>query len=165
MESGDRARNVLVGIVIIIIIILVAVFFIRRQQSLNIITVASPLPTLPSTYQQDLQNNFGITVPSDAKKADLRDVTGNNQMGLVTLEKQNYTVIANLEDPTPPYFYQAWLVKDNDIVSLGKLDIAKGGWMVNYSASRDLSDHKMVWITYERVLDNTPEKHILEGSF
>ena len=29
----------------------------------------------------------------------------------------------------------------------------------------DLSDHKKVWITMEKLDDKTPEKHILEGSF
>jgi hypothetical protein len=90
-------------------------------------------------------------------------------MGLATLENQNgkfvYTVIANLEDPTPGYFYQAWIVNGKDNVSLGQLSVEKGGWITNFTSSKDLSDHKTIWITLERANDNIPEMHILEGSF
>lgn len=168
MNREDRTRNILIGIVLVIIIILLAIFLLRRRNE-NIIKVNSPLPTPVSQFQEDLQNNFGITVPTSAVKGDLKDVSGGNQMGLVTLDKvgnQNqYTVIANLADPLPGYFYEAWLVNGNDYVGLGKLVTAKGGWIVNYSTGRDLSDHKTVWVTLEKVNDNTPEKHILEGSF
>jgi hypothetical protein len=164
----NKRREILTGIAIFIIFFLVAVFLIRRHQD-AVITVESPLPTSVSLYQQQLQNNFGITVPDNAKKADLKDVSGANQMGLATLENQNgkfvYTVIANLEDPTPGYFYQAWIVNGKDNVSLGQLSVEKGGWITNFTSSKDLSDHKTIWITLERANDNIPEMHILEGSF
>ncbi len=170
-EDTNRSRNILIGVVVVIIIVLVAIFFIRRNQdsSSNLVNKNIPFPTPISSFQQSLQNNFGITIPSAATKADLVDVTGGGQVGLVTLEKSNgqnsYTVIANLEDPNRGYFYQAWLVNGNETISLGKLSIAKGGWLTNFNSSKDLSDHKKVWVTLERSDDSTPEKHILEGSF
>jgi Anti-sigma-K factor rskA, C-terminal len=169
MGESDRTKNVAFGIAIVIIIILIAFFLIRRNQSPSLITVNSPLPTPVSSLEQDLQNNFGITVPTSAQKADLKDITGGSQMGLATLDKVNgqneYTVIANLEDPQPGFFYQAWIVNGGDYVSLGKLTLAKGGWLINYNTTKDLSDHKSVWVTLEKVFDNTPETHVLEGSF
>lgn len=169
MEPTDRTRNVLIGVVFVIVIILVTIFLVRRRGSEKLITVNSPLPTPVSTFQENLKENFGITVPVSATKADLHDVSGGNQAGIVTKDSENgqsvYTVIANLEDPNPGYFYQAWVVKDSDYVSLGKLELAKGGWMVTLRTSRDLSDHKTVWVTQEKTFDNVPEKHVLEGSF
>src|SRR6266404_3857775 len=174
MESGsNRSRNILIGVVVIIIIILSAIFLIRRAQSSNQNSLNLPTFTPISQFQQQLQTNFGIKVPASAVKADLVDINRGNQMGLVTLDKSNgqnvYTVIANLNDPSSGYFYQAWLINDStktaDIISLGKLNLAKGGWLVNYSSIKDLSDHKKVWVTLEKIADNTPEKHILEGSF
>lgn len=167
--NSNRTRDIIVGAAVIIILILIAVYFIRRGQSAVSTGNNTPLPTPVTSYEQDLQNNFGITVPNGASTANLKDVNGGNQIGLATLDKSNgqnaYTILANLEDPAPGYFYQAWIVNGNDTISLGKLSVAKAGWLVNFNSSKDLSDKKTVWITLEKVNDNTPEKHILEGTF
>jgi len=175
MNTNNGVRNVLVGLVVFIVLVLLIVFLIRRGQNVSS-PVTSSLPTPVSLYRQQLQNNFGITVPTNAVTADLKDVTGGNQMGLATLDKNagvnDYTVLANLDDPTSGYFYQAWLVRGTsgsssfDLISLGTLSLAKGGWLTDYRSSKDLSDHKTVWITLERYNTTTPAgKHILEGSF
>ena len=177
-NDGNRSRSILVGVVVVIIVILIVIFFVRRSQNENSNLVNSniPFPQATSAFESQLQNNFGITVPSSAVKANLVDVTGGNQMGLATFDKQSlpdgklsgqndYTVIANLEDPATGYFYEAWLANNTDVIPLGQLNIAKGGWLLDYTTPKDLTDHKKVWITLESVNDNTPEKHILEGSF
>src|SRR5258708_2021171 len=113
----NRSRNILAGIVLVIIIILIIIFLIRNRENPKIVVNNSPLPfpSATSSYEGQLQNNFGITVPSTAIKADLRDGSGGNQMGLVTLDKENeqnvYTVLANLEEPVSGYFYEGWLVR------------------------------------------------------
>jgi hypothetical protein len=170
MESRNKEMTrVILVVVAVIIVILIAIFLIRRRAEQNLINVNSPLPTPVSTFQENLQNNFGITVPNNATKVDLHDSKGGSQAGLFTFEKQGsiyiYTVIADLEEPQEGYFYQAWLVKDGDSVSLGKLSLAKGGWMTDYSTSVDLSDHKTILITLEKTLGNTPHDKVLEGSF
>lgn len=163
----DNQRNILIGIAVIIIIILLVIFLVRRRQQSPLITVNSPLPTPTTSFEDNLQNNFGITVPTNATRADLKDVTGKNQMGLLTIDKENgqskYTVIANLEEPAGGSFYQAWLVNGTNRISLGKLSVAKAGWMVNYDTATDLSSYKTIWITLEKVNDANPETHILEG--
>ena len=174
MRPEDKSRNILVGIVLVIIVALIALFLIRRRPAINAPTF-SPLPTSTSSFQQNLENNFGITIPSSALKADLRDVTGGSQMGLLTLDKEgtqnSYTLLANLDDPQPGSFYQAWLVRGRlgdsnfSTVSLGKLSLAKGGWLITLTTPTDFSDHKTIWLTQEKVFDTTPETHILEGSF
>ncbi len=169
----NRSRNILVGVVLVIIVILVIIFLIRQRQSA--LVVVTPTPTPISSYQQELQNNFGITVPSTAVKTDLKDVSGGNQMGLATLDKQNgqndYTVIANLDDQASGSFYQGWLIRgitgdaNYDVVSLGQLSQGKGGWIINFNSTKDLSDHKNVLVTLQTRSASSPEKHILEGSF
>lgn len=167
--NSNRTRDILIGLAIIIIIILIAVYLIRRGQVAQVST-SSPFPTPVSQFQQELQNNFGITVPSSAIKADLKDVSGGNQVGLATIDKNAYTVIANLNDPPSGYFYQAWLIRGNpgdtnyDAISLGQLSLEKGGWLVNYISPNDLTDHKKVIVTLQH-FNNTPETHVLEGSF
>lgn len=174
MDSENRNRNILVGIVFLIVVILIVIFLIRRKQP-EIINVNSPLPTATTSYEQKLQNDFGITVPTTAVKTDLSDVSGGSQMGIATKDRDNgqnvYTIIANLNDPQQGYFYQGWLVRGNlgesnyDLVNLGRLTSGKGGWIVSYSTTNDLSDHKSVWVTLESFSTNTPHQHVLEGSF
>lgn len=175
MERENRGRNILITAVIFIITVLIVIFLIRRSRNTNNLSLNPILPTPTSNFQQELKDNFGIVVPTNATKIDLNDVSGGNQIGLATLDKENnqnvYSVIANLEDPTSGYFYQAWLVRGSvgdanyDLVSLGKLYLAKGGWMTSYTTTKDLSDHKTIWVTSEKTFDSAPEKHILEGSF
>ncbi|HWA52379.1 MAG TPA: anti-sigma factor [Patescibacteria group bacterium] len=168
-QNTSSTRNILVGVVVIIIVILFAVFLIRRNQTNNLINTNSALPTPVATFNPTLPNNFGITVPSGATTANLHDVTGSNQMGLATLDTSNglnkYTIVANLNDPSAGYFYQAWLVNGTNYISLGKLSVTKAGYLLNYNSPVNISDHKVVWITLEKVFDATPETHVLEGSF
>src|SRR5258708_33141580 len=98
MKTNKR-RDTLVGLAVFILIILLAIFLVRRHQEAVSLVNNSPVPTSVSVYQQQLQNNFGIVVPDTAIKADLKDVSGGNQMGFTTLDKatgQNvYTGLAN----------------------------------------------------------------------
>ena len=170
--QGNKVRDILVGIAVLVIILL-GIYLIRRNQTASF--VSSPLPSPVSQFEQELQKNFNIVIPDNAVKADLKDVSGGNGMGLATYENQNakfdYTVLANLEDPAKGYFYQAWLVRGNlgdsnyEAISLGILSLEKGGWLTNFQSAKDLSDHKKVLITLERINDLKPETHILEGSF
>lgn len=161
-----RGRDIAIGIVILIVGLLVIYLF-RHRSATN--PIASPVPTQISAFQQSLQNNFNITVPDNVAKADLKNTTDSQVQGIATADTQNgkhaYTVIADLEDPAPGYFYEGWLVNGNDMVPMGILYSGKGGWMVTLDTAKDLGDHKTVWVTLERINDKTPEKHILEGSF
>ena len=67
-------------------------------------------------------------------------------------------------DPEAGFFYNAWLEKDGNVVSLGKLQAAKGGWLLEYD-NIQYSDYKNIIISLEKVNDNKLEKRILEGSF
>lgn len=168
MNSGNRVRNILFGVAAFAVVLVVIVFLLRRGRQPSIINVSTPLPTPISNYRQELQNNFGITVPNSAISASLKDVSGGVQEGIAIYDKSNgqfvYTIIASLNEARPGYFYQGFLVRgkpgDNnfDMVSLGRLEIAKGGYIVNYTSSKDLLDHKDVWVVLG-------DKHILEGSF
>lgn len=82
-----------------------------------------------------------------------------------------FTVLANLPDPQPGYLYQIWLVKgsptdpDYNVVSMGSLRLAKGGYLLDSEGNIDYSDHGSVIVTLEKTVTKVPGQHILEGSF
>lgn len=169
----NNRRDILIGAAILVIVIL-GIYLIRRPKT-GTTAVVSPLPSAISEFEQKLQRDFNIKVPDNVEKIELKDVTGGSLTGIATRNYENstfnHTVIADLPDPDPGYFYQGWLVRGNpgdsnySAISTGRLTSEKGGWMVNYKVNKDLRDYKKVVVTLERVYDNIPEKHILESSF
>ncbi|HEX6977261.1 MAG TPA: hypothetical protein VF185_02805 [Patescibacteria group bacterium] len=165
-----NTRDILIGVVILVIV-LGGIYLIRRQK-----TTPAPLPTPTpiSSYEQNLKDQFNITVPDNVQKATLKDVSGGVGEGLATRNYQNskftFTALANLEDPVGGS-YEVWLERGNpsdanyDIIPVGVARIAKGGYLLDYETSKDLSDHNKVVISLEKVLDTKIEKRILEGSF
>jgi len=75
------------------------------------------------------------------------------------------TILAGLPDPKTGYFYQGWIVNGTTYLSLGKLRVAKGGYLVDFRSTTNYSNIKNVVVTLEKVFNNTPETRILEGSF
>lgn len=114
---------------------------------------------------------MGITVPADMQKAELKDVTGGTGTGLATRKFASgvftHSVLAGIADPEPGTWYEAWLQRLDpaDMVYTGKLRMAKGGWVLDYTGTQNLSDHNTVIVTRERVDDRKPEVHVLEGNF
>jgi hypothetical protein len=159
-----KTRDVVIGLVVLILLIAGA-FIIRDARRAK--TLKSPLPT--PTFQQ-VEGKFpSLKVPANANRINLNDVTGSNQMGEAFRTSQDnkftLTIIGSLPTPKAGYFYQGWIVNGNTFVSTGKLDIAKGGYLSEFSSVKDYSSYKKVVVTLEKVFDSMPETHILEGSF
>ena len=127
--------------------------------------------TAGPTTEQKIQDKFGgITIPQDVDKADLKDISGESGLGMVTRKysdgKFEITILADIPAPSAGYFYQGWILKDDSaFLSLGKLGIAKGGFILDFTSAKDYSDYKKVVVTLEKTLDQSPEKSILEGSY
>jgi hypothetical protein len=157
-----KVRDVVIGLIVLIALIAGALYLKNRK--------TAPATSTPTPNYQTVESKFpGLTVPVNADRASLTDVTGGQGMGEAIKGIKNgmlsLTVLANLETPKPGYFYQAWLANDNSYISLGKMELAKGGYLVDFSSSKYYSDYKKVVVTLEKVFNNTPETHILEGSF
>ncbi len=119
----------------------------------------------------EFAKQMGITIPSDVQKTELKDVAGGTGTGLSTRKFTGgtfaHSVLAGLADPEEGTWYEAWLVRNEpfDLVYTGKLRMAKGGWVLDYTGSQDLTDHGKVIVTRERVDDRKPETNVLEGNF
>lgn len=164
-------RDIAIGLGVVALVIL-GIFLWSRGEK------APQIPPSPTISPEDrLERSFKYDIPEDHEKVALKDVSGGNGSGLATrnYEKGVFThvVLADLPDPTPPAggFYEGWLTRGKPgdanfaYFSSGKMRIAKGGYLLEFQANKDYSDHKGVVITLEKIDDKKPEKHILEGSF
>lgn len=162
-----RTRDIVIGL-IILAVVAGAIVWLRRAR-----TTPEPLPT-PS-IEEKIEKTFNLEIPEDVERADLNDVTGGTGSGIAIRKYESgrftHTLLADLPDPESGTFYEGWLVRGKEgganfaFISTGRMGVAKGGYLLEFTSSIDYSDYKGVVVTLEKVDDKRPEKHILEGSF
>ena len=163
-----KRRDIVIGSAVLLL--LVGVVYYRQSRKPQETKVPETL-----SVENQLEDKFKVEIPEDVDKAELKDVSGGNGSAIATRkyeeDKFTSTVLADLPEVEAGKFYQAWLVKGKEseegyeTLSLGKLVIAKGGWMLEFQGNKDLSDYSQVLISLEEKSDTTPEKRILEGNF
>jgi len=150
----------------------------NKQTPINQIEII-PNPTLTEQeilgVKEELEDIVNRTLPTDADQSTLRDVTGQGYQGFATRKFTNQTfeltILADLPEPQPNVFYQGWLVKGQpdqpgfNLLSTGKLQSRKGGWVLDFTSNFNLTDHQGLVVTRESTDDQTPETHLLEGNF
>ena len=151
-------RDIMIGLVILVVIAGLVYWFKLRKP-----TPTVPVSTTPSIEQVEgtIEDKFKFTVPDNVEKALLKDITGGDGSGIATRTE----ILVDLPDSEPGTYYQAWLENANGkLLSLGKLEIAKGGWLVRYNGASYPTYNKVV-ISQEKVVDGAIEERVLEGSF
>ncbi|OGM19745.1 hypothetical protein A2686_05325 [Candidatus Woesebacteria bacterium RIFCSPHIGHO2_01_FULL_38_10] len=155
-------KDIVVGLMILVL--LAGAVYLRQRGGEEELKVPQTLST-----EDKIEEKFNLVIPEGVDKAELKDVSGGTSSGLATrkFEKSvfEHSILADLPDPESGKFYEGWLVKGGELISTGKLKIAKGGWMLNFSSKTNYSDYSKVVVTIEEKEDKTPEKYILEGSF
>lgn len=158
-------KDIVIGLIVLGILGAVVFFVSRSNKAPEIGNIATPT----ISPQKKIENSFNITIPDNVDKADLLDVSGGDQTGIATRDSSNgvfsLTVLADVSDPQAGQFYEAWISKDGQALPLGKLRMAKGGYLLDFSSATDYSSWNKVMVTLEKVNDTTPETHVLEGSF
>ncbi len=163
-------RDIVIGVVILLF--LAAVIFLRQRPKPAIEEVKLP-ETLSS--EKKLEEKFKIEIPEGVEKSELRDVadTGASAVAIRKFEEGKFslTIISDLPDLERGSFYEGWLMKgeegqpDFSIVSIGRMRLAKGGYILDFESNVDYSDYKKVIVTLEKVADKNPEKRLFEGNF
>ena len=164
-------RDIVIGFVILVVLAVV-VLSLRRERTASVPNLPQATPV---SGEQKIESSFKVNIPDDVEKADLKDVSGSDGIAIATRKFENNTytatVLADISDPKAGEFYQAWVSKgdlkdsNSEFISLGKLKLAKGGWMIEFRSNTNYSDYKNVLISLESTFDSKPETHILEGSF
>lgn len=158
--------------IIVVVIGAIIVFAIdKRTETVTTEIVTTPVPTptviaattpIPSETSVDTVSVDTIT---------LIDVTDGDGNGEATREFADgefiHMVTATLPSPGEGGFYEGWLVKadDSELFSTGKLTKSGDKYALTYTDEVDQQDFPQVVITLEKTEDETPETHILEGTF
>ena len=139
----------IVGFVILVVII-AGVIIVSGKIKVNRLPVPSPIPSI----QQKIENKFpSLNIPKDSERAELKDVSGGNSMGLATRTE----ILADLPDLTAGQTYQVQLSNGSKNIIIGNLRQAKGGWILNYDSGK--------FSGYDKVTILRAGSKILEGSF
>ena len=119
----------------------------------------------------ELAKRFGVVLPDNLDRTELKDVTGGVGGGIATRfytgGKFEHTILAELPEPGVREWYEGWLIRNEpfSVIYTGKLRVTKGGFLLEFTETTDLRDHAKVVVTLETKDDQKPETHVLEGEF
>jgi len=115
---------------------------------------------------EKIQNN------EKTETAILKAVDGSDSKGaaykLFEEKKLNHVVLADLPDLKKGISYEGWLVQPKPLkfFSTGVMQKSKDGkWILEFKADEKYTDYFRVVITKEKIIDEKPENHIIEGDF
>lgn len=94
-----------------------------------------------------------MTIPEDAEKIELKNVSGGEGIGIATRSE----ILADLPPPGKGESYQVHLSNGSKTILLGAMRLAKGGFMIEYDSSK--------YPGYNQVIISKGSVRILEGSF
>ncbi|MDO8340511.1 MAG: hypothetical protein Q7T59_00900 [Candidatus Woesebacteria bacterium] len=156
-------KDIVIGLILIIALV-GGVFFYKNLKAPKVLPTSTP-----STIKSKIEGLFNYVIPDDLDSIELKDVTGGIYRGIAArkFEKRTFTitVLADLPDLSSNEFYEGWISSSDKFISIGKLRIAKGGFLVDFTSNIDYSSYNKVTVTKEKVNDNKPESLTLEGSF
>lgn len=164
-----KLRDVIVGVIIVAILGGAIYFWQTRGKALRV-----PEDTPAPSAEGELEESFDVTLPEDAEKIELKSAVDEDIAGiasrLVTEDSLSMTILADLPDPSEGSYYQAWLVgnvggEDYESLSIGRLSVAKGGYILNFEAQGDYSNYEKVVVSREEIPDKDMEEIVLEGTF
>ena len=112
-----------------------------------------------------------IKTHPEVKTAVLLDVSGGTSSGTGYVLRENgmltHYVEASLPEPEGKNLYEGWLVKQSPELEFFSTGIMKsqvsGTYELTYENEQAREGFDFVVITEETVIDDTPEKHIIEG--
>jgi len=165
-----KTKDLIVGIVILAILGVVIYFWQTNKRELQV-----PEPTTNPLVQEEIEERFNVVLPEDAEKIQLNDAKGEDATAIATRsftdENFTLTILASLPVPKEGSYYQGWIVRgeegesDYAVLTLGRLSVAKGGYVLEFEASKDYSNYDKVVVSEELVPDKEIEEIVLEGSF
>lgn len=160
-----QRRDLVIGGGVLLVIIAIVLFIQGRRNDLSVPDEASPTPSISET-EQSMEDQFRVDIPDNVDKASLQGLSGS---GIATRDLMttpaDVTVLADLPDPDSGKFYEAWVGNGTDTKLLGRLRVAKGGYLLDANLSSSLSSYNKVIVSIESVDDNNIEQTVLQGSF
>ena len=143
-------KEVFIGLFVILVILGIT-FGIKKAKDSKV----QPLEIPIQVETRELENKFKLSIPGGVEKISLRATEGNEGMGIATRNE----ILADLPDLPSGQYYQGWLKNSSGkTILLGKLEKAKGGYLLEFSSEKNYFDYKKVEV-------RLGENIILSGSF
>jgi ClpP class serine protease len=183
-----KVQNILIGFGIIVLIV-GGVIYLRSKSTKEVKPSPSPEEiivqqqqtvkktgetTQPLTEEEikQIREEVDSVLAKSGQSVALADVAGGQASGeakrAFSNEKFYYKLTASgLKLVDKGFYYEGWLEKDSNSLSVGRLELdATGNGVLYYTASQDRSDYNRTLITLEPEDDNPePAAPILEGNF
>lgn len=159
--------NKIVLVIIILIVIVGGYFFLQNNKETTDVpaSVDDELTEEKTFIEFVLENEM-------TQIASLSAVDGSDSSGtgyrLIEKGKLFHVVLASMPDPEEGNSYEGWLVQPNPLkfFSTGVMEKNQDGlWILEYTTENEVPTYNRVVITEETIVDETPEKHIIEGDF
>lgn len=186
--QNSETRNLLIGLGVILLV--VAIFFYLRSQKTGEI---SQTPTPEEIIVQEegvVKRNGGMVQPLTDEEvkamkdevdnilsqagtaASLKDVGNTGTWGEAKSAfsdgKYYFKLVASgLKIIEKGYYYEGWLGKEGQYISIGRVEVSeKGEGLLYYTSSEDKTSYNQVLVTTEPEDGNlAPATHLLEGQF
>ena len=141
-------------VIVFIILVIIIVGALLASQKIKNNRISISLPEATPTVEQRIEEKFkGLVIPDDAEKIELRNVSGEEGMGIATRNE----ILADLPNLQKGESYQVLLGNGTKTILLGSMRQAKGGYLLEYDSSK--------YPGYNQIVVVRGAKHILEGSF
>ncbi|QQS38363.1 anti-sigma factor [Candidatus Woesebacteria bacterium] len=172
-ELKQKNLIILLGAGLLVILVLLVGGFFKNSRfapGFNKLKVA-----LPQNIVNRISSPHGNIIETvldnpNSLRARLTDVTKGTSSGVAyVLHEENsltHYVKANLPELTDDFSYEGWLVNPttNAYISTGKFNkVGEGEYSLTYMTQKDYMGYDKVVVTIEKILDSTPETHVLEG--
>jgi hypothetical protein len=164
-----KTRDIVIGLVVLLLLAGV-IYWRQRVQTPQEIKTPETLST-----QNKIEDKFNVQIPEGVEKAELKDVSGGNASGIATRKFENgefeLGILADLPTTEAGSFYEGWISKGEEgeegyeILSLGGLTVAKGGYLLDFKSPTNYSDYGNVVVSLEKSVGEAPDQRVLEGSF
>lgn len=141
-------------VLVFVILVIIIVGALLASQKIKNNRISISLPEATPTVEQRIEEKFkGLVIPDDAEKIELRNVSGEEGMGIATRNE----ILADLPNLQKGESYQVLLGNGTKTILLGSMRQAKGGYLLEYDSSK--------YPGYNQIVVVRGAKHILEGSF
>lgn len=166
-----KREYIVIGLIILVLI--AGGLYFRKPKTSSTDDSDSTQTSAPANIENKIEEKFKVDIPDDADKIEMEDATGGDASGIAVrkYEKNVFdaSILADLPEPEKGKIYYAWISKGEEgkegfeRVLLGSLQIAKGGWSLEYTGSKDYSDYDTFLVSEGKTSDNKPDKVVLQS--
>lgn len=124
-----NTKRVFTVFLILVLLIAGVLYFIKKNKKYTPSYIPAPTPSIEDQIKQKFN---GLTIPDDATKIELTNVSGGEGVGIVT----DSGIYADLPELNTGESYQVYVGGETSKTYIGNLMNAKGGWILEFDLSK-----------------------------